>query len=278
MPWLSVTLEVDAAQADTLSDALLEAGAHSVALEPAGEGRQRLQALVAQDADAARTVAQAAQAAGLNAAPDFTTSPVEDDDWVRRTQAQFAPIAIDERLWIVPSWHAVPPAAAGAAVARLDPGLAFGTGTHPSTRLTLQFLARTVRGGERVLDYGCGSGILAIAACKLGAGEVVAVDIDPEAVRATEENAQANDVRVRALLPDALGAGVYDVVVSNILAQPLMVLAPLLAAHAAPGARLALSGILETQAAEVAAAYAPYFDARPTATHEGWALVEGTRR
>src|SRR5690606_12365726 len=189
MPWLSVTLEVDAAQADTLSDALLEAGAHSVALEPAGEGRQRLQALVAQDADAARTVAQAAQAASLTAAPDFAPSPCEDAEWERRTQAQFAPIAIDERLWIGPSWHAVPPAAAGAAVARLDPGLAFGTGTHPSTRLTLQFLARTVRGGERVLDYGCGSGILAIAACKLGAGEVVAVDIDPEAVRATEENA-----------------------------------------------------------------------------------------
>lgn len=278
MPWLSLTVEVDAAQADALSDALLESGARSVAIDRIGGGFGHLEALLALDADPASVLAQAASLASLTAIPAFSTSRVEDEDWVRKTQAQFAPIEIDRRLWIVPSWHAVPEAAAEAAIVRLDPGLAFGTGTHPSTRLVLQFLARTVRGGERVLDYGCGSGILAIAACKLGAGQVDAVDLDPDAVRATAENARLNAVAVHATLPDALAPAVYDLVVSNILAQPLVLLAPLLAARTAAGGRIALSGILQTQADEVARAYAPFFDARPTLAHEGWSLVEGIRR
>ena len=278
MPWLSLMVEVDPAQADVLSDALLEAGAHSVAIERAGADLGRVEALLAVDADPGAVLAEAARLAGLAARPAFATSRVEDEDWVRKTQAQFAPIEIDTRLWIVPSWHAIPDAAAGAAIVRLDPGLAFGTGTHPSTRLALQFLARTVQGGERVLDYGCGSGILAIAACKLGAGRVDAVDIDPDAVRATAENATLNAVALHTALPDALAPADYDLVVSNILAQPLMVLAPLLAARTVAGGRVALSGILQTQADEVARAYAPYFDARPTLVREGWALVEGVRR
>jgi len=278
MPWLSLTVEVDAAQADALSDALLEVGAHAVALERAGPDSSRLDVLVAVDAVPAEILGQAARAAGLTQPPSFLVTRVEDEDWVRKTQAQFAPIEIDRRLWIVPSWHAIPEAAAEAAIVRLDPGLAFGTGTHPSTRLVLQFLARTMRGGERVLDYGCGSGILAIAACKLGAGHVDAVDLDPDAVRATAENAALNAVAVQAALPDGLAPAVYDLVVSNILAQPLVLLAPLLAARTVAGGRIALSGILQTQADEVARAYAPFFDARPTLAHEGWALVEGVRR
>jgi ribosomal protein L11 methyltransferase len=278
MPWLSLTVEVDAAQADALSDALLDAGAHSIALERAGPDSSRLDVLVAVDAVPAEILGQAARAAGLTPPPSFLVARIEDEDWVRKTQAQFAPIEIDRRLWIVPSWHAIPGAAAGAAIVRLDPGLAFGTGTHPSTRLVLQFLARAMQGGERVLDYGCGSGILAIAACKLGAGQVDAVDLDPDAVRATAENAALNAVALQAALPDALAPAVYDLVVSNILAQPLMLLAPLLAARTAAGGRVALSGILQTQADEVAGAYAPFFDARPTLMHEGWALVEGVRR
>jgi ribosomal protein L11 methyltransferase len=278
MPWLSLKVEVDAAQADALSDALLESGARSVAIDRVGGELVHVEALLALDADPASVLAQAACLARLAAIPGFSASRVEDEDWVRKTQAQFAPIPIDERLWIVPSWHEIPPGAAGAAIVRLDPGLAFGTGTHPSTRLVLQFLARVVHGGERVLDYGCGSGILAIAACKLGAGQVDAVDLDPDAVRATVENATLNAVDLRAALPDALAPAVYDLVVSNILAQPLMLLAPLLAARTTGGGRIALSGILHTQADEVAHAYAPYFDARPTLIQDGWALVEGVRR
>lgn len=278
MPWLSLTVDVDAAHADALSDALLESGARSVAVDRVGGDLGHVEALLALDADPAAILAQATRLAGLATIPAFSTSRVEDEDWVRKTQAQFVPIQVDARLWIVPSWHEIPQVAAGAAIVRLDPGLAFGTGTHPSTRLVLQFLARRVRGGERVLDYGCGSGILAIAACKLGAGQVDAVDLDPEAVHATAQNAKLNAVDLHAGLPDALAPAVYDLVVSNILAQPLMLLAPLLAARTAAGGRLALSGILETQADEVARAYAPFFDAGTTLVHEGWALVEGVRR
>jgi ribosomal protein L11 methyltransferase len=191
---------------------------------------------------------------------------------VRASQAQFEPVAIGERLWIGPSWHE--PAAARIAV-RVDPGLAFGTGSHPSTKLVLRFLEETITGGERVLDYGCGSGILAIAAAKLGAAHVDAIDLDPHAVATTQANAAANGVRLRAMLPDALGAADYYVVVANILAQPLIVLAPLLAQC---GRRIALSGILEAQAEEVARAYEPWSDLKLGACEEGWALLVGVRR
>ena len=158
---------------------------------------------------------------------------------------------------------------------RIDPGLAFGTGSHPSTRLVLVFLEGTIRGGERVLDYGCGSGILAIAAAKLGAMQVDAVDIDHRAVETARANALANAVAPTAALPDALTAVDYDVVVANILAQPLIELAPLFARL---GARVALCGILETQAAEVTQAYAPWFDMRMAGSDEGWVLLAGGRK
>ena len=207
--------------------------------------------------------------------PAFRLARVPDEDWVRRSQAQFHPIEIGERLWVGPSWHAAP--ANGRAIVRVDPGLAFGTGTHPSTRLVLGFLDRRIRGGERILDYGCGSGILAIAAAKLGASGIDAVDLDPCAIATTLANAQANGVALEAGLPDELAPAAYDVVLANILAQPLIVLAPALAARTAPRGRIALSGILETQADEVIGAYAPFFDAQVGGTQEGWAMVEGVR-
>jgi ribosomal protein L11 methyltransferase len=267
MPWLALTLQVERAAAEAFSDALLEAGAQSVALEPAGA----LVAIVSLEDEPNALVAQAAHAAGI-AAPRFSLAKIEDQDWVRASQAQFAPLMIGERLWIGPGWHQPP---RGRIAVRIDPGLAFGTGSHPSTRLVLGFLERTVAGGERVLDYGCGSGILAIAAAKLGAAHVDAVDLDPQAVETTRANAGLNGVELTSALPGALPAAGYDIVVSNILAQPLIVLAPLLASR---GARIALSGILEAQAGEVAGAYEPWFDMRIDAREDGWTLLVGSKK
>jgi ribosomal protein L11 methyltransferase len=278
VPWLAISLELEPAPAEAMSEALLEAGAESVALDPTEDGataRVCLTALVAAGADAARLVAAAARAAALPL-PDYRSGRVEDQDWVQRSRAQFGPIRVTEALWIVPSWHEPPDPSA--TVVRLDPGLAFGTGSHPSTRLILNFLEKNIRTGERVLDYGCGSGILAITAVMLGAADVAAVDIDPQALATTQENASANGVSLRVMAPDALPAGTYDVVLANILAGPLIALEPQLAARTRAGGRALLSGILESQAAEVTAAYARDFETSVQATEEGWALVEGTRR
>jgi ribosomal protein L11 methyltransferase len=275
MPWLALTLEVDAGAAQAMSDALVEAGAQSVSIENLERSSPTLQAVIAIDADPKRLVLEASKIAGLAAAPRFSLSEVADEDWVRKTQAQFTPIEIGARLWVGPSWHQPP---AGRVAVRLDPGLAFGTGTHPSTRLILNFLEKQIKGGERVLDYGCGSGILAIAAAKLGAARVDGVDVDPQAVETAIANARSNGIELRAGLPEALPSGAYDIVVSNILAQPLIVLAPLLAARTARGGRIALAGILQSQAAEVAAAYVPWFDLKSDAALDGWALVAGLRR
>ena len=267
MPWHALTLRVDGTAAEAFSDALLEAGAQSVAMEPEGA----LVAILSLEQDAHALVEAAAQAAGVPA-PRFASARLEDEDWVRKSQAQFNPLEIGARLWVGPTWHQPPP---GRIAVTIDPGLAFGTGTHPSTKLVLAYLERTIRGGERVLDYGCGSGILAIAAAKLGATQVDAVDLDAQAVETALANARANRVVLQATLPDALGAGHYDVVVSNILAQPLIVLAPLLAAR---GPRIALSGILDEQAEEVARAYQRWFEMRTSEREERWVLLEGERR
>jgi ribosomal protein L11 methyltransferase len=269
-------LEVEAAQAEALSDALMEQGAQSVWIEEPERPRSRLHALLAQEADPAMLLGSAAAQAGIQA-PAFALQPIADQDWVRATQAQFAPLCLGGRLWIVPSWHEAP-CDPHAAVVRLDPGMAFGTGSHPSTRLVLRWLARTLAPGASVLDYGCGSGILAIAAAKLGSVRIDAVDVDPLALAATMDNARANEVALRALPPERLPPGDYDVVVANILSQPLIVLEPLLAARTRRGGRIALAGILAAQSAEVVAAYAGDFDARVVASEEGWDLVEGQRR
>ena len=225
---------------------------------------------------------QAQEAARLLAVQDFFegssvvgVKPVPEQDWVRLTQSQFDPVDITPTFWIVPTWHE-PPAAAER-VLRLDPGLAFGTGTHPTTRMCLRWIASRDLSGQRVLDYGCGSGILAMAAKLFGAGSTDAVDIDPAAVSSTQINAAANHVQLNAGLPD-LAQGAYNLVLANILATPLKVLAPLLCGHLATGASLVLAGILSRQADELKAAYAPYVDLQVTDEQEGWILMTASAR
>ena len=206
------------------------------------------------------------------------TREVAQQDWVRLTQSQFAPVDITPQFWIVPTWHELPAAATRSI--RLDPGLAFGTGTHPTTRMCLRWIARHGDAGHdfgRVLDYGCGSGILAIGAAKFGATDIDAVDIDTAAVESTEYNAQANNVKLRAGLPDA-AQGEYRTVLANILATPLKVLAPLLCGHVAEGGDLVLAGILERQTDELKEAYAPYLELKVADTEDGWVLMTARRK
>ena len=303
MAWQSLIVEVAAPDAEALADALLEAGARSVSVEDADAGTAREAAQFAEPGDApqpwernrivalfdpdARPAAAFAAALGemgwapeRGAPPAFRVELLADRDWVRAVQAHFVPLRIADRLWVVPSW--CEPPEPDAINLRIDPGLAFGTGSHPSTRLMLAWLARELRAGRhaavrpRVLDYGCGSGILAIAAMKLGAAEALAVDIDPQALATSAENAACNCAALRLYLPDELPVIRADIVVSNILARPLMVLAPLLAERAA--GRIALSGILAGQAAEVLGCYRGWFDISVTAEDEGWVLLSGERQ
>lgn len=271
--WLALSAVVEPRWVEAFSDALLWAGAQSASIDEPDGPAPRVTALLAMDRPPAAVVAAAAAHCGLAPAPDFSLVHVADDDWVRRTQAQFAPLDL-RRLWIGASWHAAP---AGKAIVCLDPGLAFGTGSHPSTRLMLDFIETHVHGGERVLDYGCGSGILAIAAAKLGARCVDAVDVDVQAVETTRDNAVRNGVQVHAFSPDELPPGTYDLVLSNILAQPLIVLAPLLAARVGGRGRLALAGLLAGQAEEVAAAYGDGMALRVEGRVEDWVLLAGGR-
>lgn len=223
----------------------------------------------------------AREAADLLQAQDFFAgcallglSPLPDQDWVRLTQSQFAPVEITPDFWIVPTWHEVP--AQARKTIRLDPGLAFGTGTHPTTRMCLRWIAQQSGPFGRVLDYGCGSGILAIGAAKFGATDIDAVDIDEAAVESTRLNAEANGVSVNAGLPDKAG-GLYAIVLANILATPLKVLAPLLCAHVAQGGSLVLAGILERQADELKAAYSPFLALDVSDCEDGWILMTATR-
>ncbi|WP_300557731.1 50S ribosomal protein L11 methyltransferase [Limnohabitans sp. Rim8] len=278
---------------DVLSDALDALDALSVSVEDAdaqtpaeqalfgepgmpppkdGWQRSRMVALFAQEA-------AAKEAAVLLSAQDFFedcqllgVQTLEDQDWVRLTQSQFAPVEVTSDFWIVPTWHE-PPAQARQII-RLDPGLAFGTGTHPTTRMCLRWIAQNGVQDQRVLDYGCGSGILAIGAAKYGATDIDAVDIDEAAVIATDLNAVANHVVLRAGLPDK-AQGQYQTVLANILATPLRVLAPLLCAHVAAGGSLVLAGILERQADELKAAYAPWILLEVSDTQDGWILMTG---
>ena len=241
-------------------------------MPPPKEGwqRSRMVALFAQQA-------QADEAAALLQAQDFFEGcqllgvrRLEDQDWVRLTQSQFAPVEITPDFWIVPTWHEVPEQARQ--TIRLDPGLAFGTGTHPTTHMCLRWIATHDLSGQRVLDYGCGSGILAIGAAKYGAQSVDAVDIDEAAVTSTRLNAEANQVQLSAGLPE-LARGEYQTVLANILATPLKVLAPLLCAHVASGGALVLAGILERQAQEIQQAYAPWLALEVADAKDGWILM-----
>jgi ribosomal protein L11 methyltransferase len=295
---IELTLLALAASAEAVSDALVDdLGALSVTVEDADAGSDREQALFGEPGLAAEAAswprariaalfasegaAEAAAAALAASAADTlrieTLRAVEDQDWVRVTQAQFAPTEVAAGLWVVPSWHEPPEGATR--IIRLDPGMAFGTGTHPTTRLCLRWLA--AHGGEaprwqRVLDYGCGSGILAIGAALFGARAIDAVDIDPQAIAATGANARANGVTVRAGGAET-ARGAYDLVLANILATPLKLLAPLLYGHLAPGADLVLAGILERQAGELRNAYAPFLALEVAAIDDGWALMTGRR-
>ena len=275
--WVSEALEA----LDALSVSVEDADAHTDAeralfgepgMPPPREGwsRSTVTALFGHEA-------QAREAAELLALQDdfhdcavLALRPLAEQDWVRLTQSQFAPVDITPDFWIVPTWHEVPTQARR--VIRLDPGLAFGTGTHPTTRMCLRWVATHPWAGQRVLDYGCGSGILAIAAALHGATEVDAVDIDPDAVRATLDNAKANGVRLSAGLPD-LASDTYDVVLANILSTPLKVLAPLLCKQVKSGGHLVLAGILSRQADELRAAYAPLCDLRVVDEQEGWVCM-----
>lgn len=300
MAWISLKVAAQSDTAESISDGLFELGALAVTIEdanaetpdeqpifgepgdpPPGIWQQTLvSALFEEDAPVAEIMAQLAGMTGQHAL-QHTVERVAEQDWVRATQAQFDPIRIRDDLWIVPSWHVAPDPDAINIV--LDPGLAFGTGSHPTTHLCLRWLAEQVTPGMRVLDYGCGSGILSIAAKKLGAAQVLGTDIDPQAIAASRYNAERNAVEAEFLLPDALSPGRLraqpaDLVVANILSSALSVLAPALAAACRAGGRLALSGILREQADQVAAIYAEWFNMQAPVYLESWVLLTGIRK
>ncbi len=272
----SLSVSVEDSDADTPEEQALF-GEPGLPAPGAGWQRSTLVALF-------ETEQAASEAATLLLAQDWARDHVHvtalravaAQDWVRLTQSQFDPVQVTPTFWIVPTWHE-PPAQAERVI-RLDPGMAFGTGTHPTTRMCLRWIATHAEAvaGARVLDYGCGSGILAIGAALHGASSVDAVDIDPAAVTTAHDNAQANGVTLHAGLPD-LAQGTYPVVLANILATPLKVLAPLLCAHVAPGGHMVLAGILARQADELKAAYAPWLALDVAADEDGWILMTGSR-
>ena len=280
-------------QVELISDALVALDALSVSVEDADAHTDQEQALFGEPdmpPPAAgwlrsevialfNSEVLAVQAGNILRLQDFFASAdllgvqaVAEQDWVRLTQSQFDPVPITDAFWVVPSWHTPPEQAKW--VLRLDPGLAFGTGTHPTTRMCLRWIATHPPLAQRVLDYGCGSGILAIGAAMVGAAQVDAVDIDPEAVKAAQANALDNRVSIQVGLP-ALATGLYPLVVANILAAPLKVLAPLLCRHVQPGGQLLLAGILERQVEEIQTAYQPHMNMRVADTMDGWVLMHG---
>jgi ribosomal protein L11 methyltransferase len=295
MPWIAAELIVDAQDAAPLADALLEQGALSVDVTDAksgtvderaifqepGEdgtvawGENRLVALFPTGADVQHAMEQAASVSGMSHLPQPCTYRVEDQDWVRLTQAQFEPITVSDRLSIVPTWHQANSESPITIV--MDPGLAFGTGSHPTTHLCLAWLDRFLRPGQTVIDYGCGSGILSIAAAKLGAVDVLGVDIDAQALQASRYNASQNGVQPRFVDAETGAIASADVVIANILSGPLKVLAPLLSRLTRSGGRLVLSGILEVQAEDLMGIYQEWFEMLPPVALEGWVRLEGVR-
>ena len=297
MSYRELIVELAREHAEELSDALLELGALSVSVEDAdadtpdeqpliGEPgltpdrtawqRSRVIALLAMQHDPAVLLTAASNQLGLAPAPSFGVRHVEDQDWVRLTQSQFDPIPIGQRIWVVPSWHDAPDP--DALVLELDPGLAFGTGSHPTTRLCMEWLEQAVAPEQSVLDYGCGSGILAILAKKCGANPVYGIDIDPQAIESARHNSARNRADITYGLPEDCPAGEFDIVVANILSNPLKLMASMLSSKVKPRGRLALSGILARQAEEVARVYQQWIDIAVWREHEGWVCLTGTRR
>jgi ribosomal protein L11 methyltransferase len=296
MGWLALSLELEADRAEALADALLEGGALSVEITDAQAGTalerpifgepgaapdgawstSNVCALFDAEADVDAIARAALATVEVAATPPLSIRAVPEQDWVRASQEQFTPVQISPRLWIVPSWCEVPdPSAINL---RLDPGLAFGTGGHPTTWQCLRWLESNLAAGALVLDYGCGSGVLAIAAKKLGAGRVLGVDIDPRALEVSRDNAVVNAVEIELTGPDSVPAGPYDVVLANILSNPLRLLAPLLAGLTRPGGKVVLAGILNQQAASVTAAYAGWYDMQVASEKDGWTCLAGKRR
>jgi ribosomal protein L11 methyltransferase len=292
MPWLQVRLAISPEQAETYEDALLSVGAVSVTFMDAEDqpiyepdlgttplwSRTHLLALFEADVDEANLLAHLTLLTG-GTLPDHQVERIEDQDWERSWMDNFQPMRFGQRLWIVPSWHAAPEPTAVNLL--LDPGLAFGTGTHPTTALCLEWLDGQELNGVDVLDFGCGSGILAIAALLLGAKQAVGTDIDIQALEASRDNAGRNGIdpaRFPLYLPQDLPQQQAEVVVANILAGPLVQLADTITALVQPNGRLALSGILAEQAEEVRAAYSAEFELDPTAEKDGWVRISGRRR
>jgi ribosomal protein L11 methyltransferase len=301
MSWTEIVIEVDRTHAELLSDALMEAGALSVSVEDADEGtdaekpmfgepgmepeeaaweRSRVVALTSADANHAEIFSTVVQACGLDkeSSPvSYTLRDVAEQDWVRLTQSQFDPIHIGKNIWVVPSWHDAPDP--NALILELDPGLAFGTGSHPTTRLCMEWLEAHAPRNLTVLDYGCGSGILAMVAKKLGATDVVGVDIDPQAIESANYNTERNRCDITYYLPDAFvkthTATQFNIVVANILASPLKLMAPMLASLITSGGSLVLSGILARQADEVITAYSPYLQLTVWNERDGWVALSG---
>jgi len=295
MRWVSLSVEVDAPWAEDLVDALLECGARSVDVADADVGTIREAPLFSDPGEAAGIVWRRCTlsvlfdvgidpAQVLTAACNAIEAPVPakvgiesvpEQDWVQATQRQFGPIQISSRLCIVPTW--CQPPVSGTLVVKLDPGLAFGTGAHPSTWQCLRWLEQHLHPGQSVLDYGCGSGILGIAAKKLGAGRVVATDTDPDALVVSARNARQNDVVLDIVPPEKLFNQKFDVVIANILANPLRLLAPLLSKYTCAAGRIVLAGILDTQGTAVSAAYAEWFDLSQSEPLEAWICLAGQR-
>lgn len=295
MAWLSLKIEAQDNTADLISDTLMAQGALSAIIEdanadtldeqpifgepgdpPPGIWQQNLvSALFDEGVDVANIMANLQKKTKLSQL-QYTTEIIQEQDWVRATQSQFDPIKITDNLWIVPTWHSAPNADAINIV--LDPGLAFGTGSHPTTHLCLAWLAQTVSTQNTVLDYGCGSGILAIAAKKLGAANVVGTDIDAQAIQSSLYNAEQNDVVAEFYHASKYQTQTFDIVVANILSSALSVLAPALAKSCKVGGKIALSGILKEQASDVSAIYAQWFDMQAPQTMDAWVLLTGIKK
>ncbi len=292
MSWLKISFEVSSDSAPALSDLLTEAGALAVTLQDAGHEpvlepapgatplwtKTRVVGLFASKVNAASLLHRLRIMHAADALPPHRIEHLQDQPWQRLCRDDFRPMRFGKRLWVCPSWAAPPQP--GAVNVRLDPGLAFGTGTHPTTALCLEWLGELPLRGLQLLDYGCGSGILAIAGLKLGARRAWAVDTDPQALEATRRNATENgiDERLVTVPPRELPAVTVEVLVANILAGPIFDLAPTFARYVSRGGRIGLSGVLRDQAMLVLERYQPWFEMSQTVYREDWCLLTGHRR